>query len=121
MSSVDSGVDKSLVESLDSVRQLTRFAWLSIFMMLFGSMIVVGSFAYSVTRLRPLEKQVSERQAQVQELETQAQTTKQERDKAQQERDKLNAEISELERQRAELEQIKNTSEASAGANKLRA
>lgn len=51
-----------LKDSLKSVQQLRRSASFSILLMATGITVVVGSFVYSITRLRPLEQQIAQRQ-----------------------------------------------------------
>lgn len=57
-----------LRSSLTSFQQLRHSAVTSIILMLIGVAIIVGSFIYSVTRLRPLERQIKEKEARVEEL-----------------------------------------------------
>lgn len=59
-----------LQQSLGVVRQLRRSGWISVFLMIIGVAVIVGSFIYSLAKLRPLERQVNEKQKQLQNAET---------------------------------------------------
>lgn len=52
---------KELQSSLKSVRQLGGSAFVSILLMVMGIAVVAGSFIYSITQLRPLEQQITEK------------------------------------------------------------
>lgn len=48
----------TLQDSLKSVHRLRRSTWASVLLMIIGVAIVIGSLAFSISRLRPLEHQV---------------------------------------------------------------
>jgi cell division protein FtsB len=58
-----------LRQSLESVRQLRYSALTSVVLMLAGGAIIVGSLVYSITRLRPLERQLAHKQDEIQKAE----------------------------------------------------
>lgn len=58
-----------LRQSLESVRQLRHSALASVVLMLIGVAIVIGSLIYSLTRLRPLERQIAQKQYEIQKSE----------------------------------------------------
>ena len=93
--------------SLKSVHQLRRSASFSILLMLVGITVVVGSFVYSITRLRPLERQIAQRQ-------TDLKNTEEEFRKLSDKNDELRREI---ENAQAQLEGIQK--EVSSALTKL--
>lgn len=54
-----------LQQSLDAVRKLGQSSLSSIILMLIGCFVIGASFLYSITRLRPLEQQIAQKQAEI--------------------------------------------------------
>lgn len=54
-----------LQQSLDLVRKLGQSSLSSIILMLIGFFVIGASFLYSITRLRPLEQQIAQKQAEI--------------------------------------------------------
>jgi chromosome segregation ATPase len=112
---------ETIADSLESIQQLTRTAWLSILLMLVGGAVVLVSFVYSVTRLRPLEEQVRQRQIEVRTLDIALRESEGQLEAARQERDFVNKQTDGLKKDIAQLEAIKATLEASIAGIKERA
>lgn len=62
MSSDKSSALPELQDTLKSVQQLRRTSSISILLMTLGVITIVAAFFYSITRLRPLENQINEKQ-----------------------------------------------------------
>lgn len=58
-----------LQQTLKSVQQLRRSTWTSVLLMSVGVAVVIGSFVYSISRLRPLENQISQKKDEIKKLE----------------------------------------------------
>jgi len=59
-----------LQQSLDSVRKLGQSSLSSIILMMIGFLVIGASFLYSITRLRPLEQQIAQKQAELRDVQT---------------------------------------------------
>src|ERR1041384_2383711 len=62
MSSDKSSALPELQDTLKSVQQLRRTSSISILLTTLGVITIVAAFFYSITRLRPLENQINEKQ-----------------------------------------------------------
>lgn len=69
MSDYSQSTLNELRQSLKSVQQLRHSALISVVLMLAGVAIIIGSFIYSITRLRPLERQIAQNQQKIKEQE----------------------------------------------------
>lgn len=58
-----------LTQSLRAVQQLRKSAFISIILLLTGVAIIIGTFIYSITKLRSLERQISQKQQKIKEQE----------------------------------------------------
>ena len=129
MSAEEFSIDReSVARSLHDVRRLVGSAWLSIALVVFGCAVLVGSMLYSLTQLRPLERQVEalqlasatavqRRDDAIRELEQARADVK----AARTELEQLVAEIAALKEQRDTLQQIKDANELSIAATKEKA
>lgn len=54
-----------LQNSLKTFQQFRHSVWASIFLMLIGTVFVIGSVYYSITRLQPLEGQIAQKQDEI--------------------------------------------------------
>ena len=62
MSDVDDSSLTELRSSLQSVRQLRSSTVGSIILMAIGLAVVAGSFVYGISRLRPLQREISQKE-----------------------------------------------------------
>jgi len=73
-----------LQQSLRSVQQLRHSSLTSVLLMSVGLIVIIGSFIYSITRLRPLEHQITDKQHELTELQINVEKLKEEREKIEQ-------------------------------------
>jgi hypothetical protein len=66
MNNTNPALVSDLQRSLDSVRKLSKSSRSSIVLMLIGFFVIGASLIYSVTRLRPLEQQIAQKQGEIQ-------------------------------------------------------
>src|SRR6185503_1099795 len=62
MSQINQSPVENLQESLSAIHRLSHSSTTSMMLMLIGLVVIAGSFLYSITRLKPLERQISEKQ-----------------------------------------------------------
>jgi len=93
-----------LQQSLNSVHKLQRSSWASVLLLITGGAFVVASFVYSITRLRPLERQIASAQKEFERLQDRSKELSRANDAAE---TKLKRTTAEVDKALARLEQIR--------------
>jgi myosin heavy subunit len=95
-----------LQHSLKSVQQLRRSTLTSVLLMSLGVASILGAFLYSVTRLRPLERQINEKQQRLKDLEEKRTTLERETKEAEAKLANALKAFEEISQRKAETEHI---------------
>lgn len=70
MNNANPEAQSELEQALESLRTFRQSSLSSIVLMLIGFLVIGASFLYSITRLRPLEQQIAQKQADLRDLQT---------------------------------------------------
>lgn len=119
MNNANPEAQSELQQALESLRTFRQSSLSSIVLMLIGFLVIGASFLYSITRLRPLEQQIAQKQADLSDLQTKVGDETKKLDEA---KTALQATVTELEAKEKELvAKNEELRKATAGLNAIAA